>query len=113
MTNHYLIILLPDTRIAKIDGKKLTENFAEIEVLWITGDNLDLTDHMLQPKERDSLKSKLSITTTENDYELQIRTPDCLILWDLDYNKEISSLDHYKGIFDNPATYVSLPYKIP
>ena len=32
VTSNYLIILLPDTRIAKIDGLLLTEKFTDIEV---------------------------------------------------------------------------------
>jgi len=56
-----------------IDGNSLSHHYQVVQVAWITGTNLDLSDYQLtSAKGQAQGRSKVSISSTENDYEIQI-----------------------------------------
>lgn len=58
-------------------------------------------------------KDELGIVGTESKDIIQIKTPICLIKWDLVNQKEVDSLHNYRGVFDDETSYIPTAFKIP
>ena len=110
LTETFIVLIRRNGEIIKIKRKKLPkDNLDFLEKKIIKNVQLPIAGFIEDKNEIDEIGLKWI-----NKHDLvQFKLKQCLLLYDIHDEKEITCLNNYEGTFDDPSHFILTPFYVP